>query len=148
MSWDDTEKQEIELDEGRENKAYKDSLGYWTIGVGHMLGKDDKFKDLVWTDSQVDEQYSTDFEAAVQEAQDAFDGFAGLDGPRKGALVNMAFQLGGSTLSTFHTFLNLLDLAKYDEAAADLMTTRYAKQVPMRASRIAYRIKTGQYAHR
>lgn len=148
MAWDEREKHELELDEGRRNKAYKDQFGNYTIGVGHLLGKDEKYKDLEWTDEQVDEQFSKDFEEAVNGATEAFDGFVGLDCPRKGALVNMAFQLGGKSLSTFHTFLNLVDLGKYKEAAEDLITTRYAKQVPARAKRIAYRIQTGLYAER
>jgi lysozyme len=147
MSWDEREKQELELDEGRRLKAYKDSEGYWTIGIGHLLGNNPEYADSIITDEQCDELFVEDFETAVKEAQEAFDGFAGLDGPRKGALVNLAFELG-TKLSTFHGFLNLLDTDSYEDAADDLLKTRYAKQVPARAGRIAYRIRTGQYANR
>lgn len=149
MAWDDREKLELKQDEGELLHSYKDSLGNWTIGVGHLLGTDaSKYQGMQITQEQSDEFFAEDFENAVQEAREAFNGFDGLDGPRKGALVNMAFQLGEKTLSTFHTFLNYLDLGKYQEAALDLMNTRYARQVPARASRIAYRIRTGTYATR
>lgn len=148
MSWDDREKQELELDEGKELKAYKDTRGNWTIGIGHFLGPNPLYADKVITEEQCQELFDEDFEDAVKGATEAFDGFAGLDGPRKGALVNMAFQLGGKSLGTFHTFLGYIDALKYDEAALDLMNTAYARQVPARAKRIAYRIRTGQYAKR
>lgn len=148
MAWDDREKQEIELDEGKVLTSYKDSLGNWTIGIGHLLGADPKFQGITITDQECGEYFEEDFNEAVKEAQSAFDGFEGLDGPRKGAIVNMAFQMGEKTLSTFHTFLDYLDRGMYQEAALDLMNTRYARQVPQRAKRIAYRIRTGQYAAR
>jgi len=144
--WMAREKQELTADEGRFLKAYKDSLGYWTIGVGHLLGSNPSYEGTTITDEECDELFNEDFEKAVDAAHDAFAGFSGLDGPRQGALVNMAFQMGGKTLSTFHTFLDLLDREDYYGAADDLMGTKYAKQTPARASRIAYRIKTGDYS--
>lgn len=148
MSWEDREKQEIELDEGRRNKAYKDTMGNWTIGIGHFLGPNNIYAGTTWTDEQIDSHYETDFEEAEAGAEKAFPAFAGLDGPRKGALVNMSFQMGGTTLGTFRTFLNYLDLGRYKEAALDLMNTAYARQAPERAKRIAYRIQNGDYATR
>lgn len=149
MAWDDREKQEITQDEGKLLTAYQDTLGNWTIGIGHELGTDSsKYRGMTITEQECESLFATDFDTAEQEAKDAFAAFDGLDGPRKGALVNMAFQLGGDTLSTFHTFLDYLDRSMYQEAALDLMNTRYARQVPARASRIAYRIRTGQYATR
>lgn len=148
MAWDDREKQELELDEGKVLKSYKDQFGNWTIGVGHFLGPNPLYAEKVITEKQCQELFDEDFKEAVDGATKAFDGFSGLDGPRKGALTNMAFQLGAKSLSTFHTFLGYIDALKYDEAALDLMNTAYARQVPARAKRIAFRIRTGEYAKR
>lgn len=148
MDWLDREKQELILDEGRTNKSYKDIYGNWTNGVGHFLGPNPIYKNVVWDDATVDQVFLTDVEDAVDAARVAYPSLDTLDGPRRGALVNMAFQLGAPKLSGFHTFLRLLKEQKYDEAAQDLMdNTAYAKQVPARASRIAYRIRTGQYSN-
>ena len=148
MSWDDREKQELELDEGKQLKAYKDTEGNWTIGIGHFLGPNPIYAGKTITEEQCQEYFDTDFEEAVKGAEQACDGFSGLDGARKGAIVNMSFQLGAKTLSTFHTFLNYVNNGLYQEAAIDLLNTRYAKQVPARAKRIAYRIQTGNYSPR
>lgn len=145
-AWEDREKDEITADEGRSLTSYKDSLGYWTIGVGHLLGSSPSYEGTMITDEQCDELFDEDFEAAVDAAQAAFAGFSGLDGPRQGALVNMAFELGEKTLSTFHGFFDFLDKGDWAGAANDLMGTRYAKQAPARASRIAFRIKTDIYS--
>lgn len=148
MAWDDREKNELILDEGRFLKSYKDQFGNWTIGVGHFLGPNSIYADLVWTDEQVDSTFEDDFKDAEAEAQSAYKEFLGLDGPRKGALVNMSFQLGYGKFSRFLNFFNYLDQGLYKEAAIDLMNTAYARQVPARAQRIAYRIRTGEYTTR
>ena len=84
--------------EGKSLKAYRDSEGYWTIGVGHLLSHDKNadFSGTVWTDKQVNDALAADagrFEDAVNEAvndavkvdipQHAFD-----------ALVSFAFNVG------------------------------------------------------
>lgn len=47
-------------------RAYKCPAGYWTIGRGHMLGKDEKYRNMTATQSQVDEWYRQD--VAIAEA--------------------------------------------------------------------------------
>jgi lysozyme len=148
MAWDDQERIEIEKDEGKQLTSYKDTQGNWTVGIGHFLGPNPIYSGKTITEEQCQEYFEEDFEEAVKGAQQACAGFSGLDGPRKGALVNMAFELGGPTLSTFHTFLGYVNDGLYQEAAIDLLNTRYAKQVPARAKRIAYRIQTGAYSPR
>lgn len=148
MAWDQDEKHELTLDEGRENKAYKDQYGNWTIGVGHLLGNDPKFASEEWSDEKVDSTFETDFEAAVSQAEEAFPGFAGVDGPRKGVIVNMAFNMGLNRLKEFHQFFHYLDIGQYSKAADDLLSTLFAHQLPKRAGRLAYRIRTGLYASR
>lgn len=148
MSWIDREKDELRLDEGKKLQAYPDQYGNWTIGIGHLLGKDSKYKGLIWTDDQVEDAFSQDVEDKVTDCQNDVYVFYGLDGPRKGAILNMAFQMGAKAVAAFHDTLNFLDQSKYDEAALALMNSLYARQTPERAKRIAYRIRTGQYATR
>lgn len=52
------------------------------------------------------------------------------------AVCNMAFNLGVVEFLKFTTFLNLLKNHKYQEAAEDLKTTLWARQVKSRATRI------------
>ena len=91
-------------EEGRRLKPYKDPVGLWTIGVGHLLTKEERATGLIviggkktkWTDGllaeEVDALLAQDlhrFESAVYDAlnfdpeQHQFD-----------ALVSLAFNIG------------------------------------------------------
>ena len=58
--------------EGKRNKAYQDSKGLWTIGVGHLIKPDEEFlKTVTLTDRDVQELFKRDLkwcEAAVDES--------------------------------------------------------------------------------
>lgn len=82
--------------EGKRNQAYRDSEGFWTIGVGHLLShnKNDDFSGTVWSDAQVETVLRGDlarFEDAVNSGvgqgtaitQNQFD-----------ALVSFSFNIG------------------------------------------------------
>lgn len=79
--------------EGKRNRAYKDSKGLWTIGVGHLIKPDEQYlKTLVLTDHDVEELFKRDLswcDAAVSESvtvpltQNQFD-----------ALYSLCFNIG------------------------------------------------------
>lgn len=47
--------------EGKRNKAYKDTRGLWTIGVGHLIKPDEQHLiNAVLTDAQVEELFKSD----------------------------------------------------------------------------------------
>ena len=47
--------------EGKRNKAYQDSKGLWTIGVGHLIKPDEEFlKTVTLTDHDVEELFKRD----------------------------------------------------------------------------------------
>lgn len=84
--------------EGRRTKAYRDSKGYWTIGLGHLLSKDVNadYSNLVWTQKQVEDAWlaaKAIYEKAVNDcvkvqlSQHQFD-----------ALVSFAFNCGVNAL--------------------------------------------------
>jgi lysozyme len=58
--------------EGKENKAYQDAKGLWTIGVGHLIKSDEKYLlNTVLTDQQVEDLFKSDLkwcDEAVQES--------------------------------------------------------------------------------
>lgn len=144
MSWQDREKEELKADEGLRLKVYKDTLGNATIGYGHLDREGLKEVSL----QEAEDLFEADFEDAVTAAAQAVPFFAALDGARKGALVNMAFNLGETKLAEFHGMLNALDEGDWSTAALHLMNSRYARQVGNRAKRLAYRFRTGEYSLR
>lgn len=104
--------------EGKRNKAYLDSKGIPTIGVGHTgpevhLG-------LEWTDEQVEEALGADigrFEDAINEAV-----AVGLEQHQFDALVSWAFNVGGEAAKT-STLVKKINAG--DMAAAALQFDRW-----------------------
>jgi lysozyme len=89
----------LTIREGSRTKAYKDSVGIWTIGVGHtsMAGAPHVTPGLVITNAEVDEILSRDlvqFEKVVRDSvkvplrQNEFD-----------ALASLAFNIGGGAFA-------------------------------------------------
>lgn len=135
-------KQELIRDEGLRTSSYLDSLGYWTIGVGHLLGTSPANQGLVWSEEKCYQQLELDIQEATALVTSCPWFQACNTDARQRALTNMAFEMGHKLLS-FTTFLSLLQQGKYKEAGEDLKTTLWAHQVPARASRIIAMIENG-----
>lgn len=146
MPWRDMEEDEIKADEGLRHMGYLDTVGVATAGYGHT-GKDVKVGEA-YSQQKIDDWFETDFEEAITEAKRVVSFFDALDGPRKGAIVNLAFNMGGTKLAEFHGMLAALDEGDWTTAALHLMNSRYARQTKSRAVRLAYRLRTGEYAVR
>lgn len=68
-----------------------------------------------------------------------------LDEERQYALIDMCFQLGWGGLCQFKKMLEAIRVKNYKEASKQCLDSQYAKQTPIRAKRIAYLIKTGEW---
>ena len=62
-------KERIKKHEGFVNKIYKDSLGFATIGYGHLVTKDDPYVEgKEYTKEELSEQFDKDFDEAKKNA--------------------------------------------------------------------------------
>jgi lysozyme len=66
-----------------------------------------------------------------------------LDDARQGVLVNLAFNIGVAGLLQFKLTLAAVEAGDYATAAADMLLSRWAKQVGARASRLAKQMEFG-----
>lgn len=99
--------------EGSKNNAYRDSVGVWTIGVGHT--GPEVHEGLVWTDEQVRDAFAHDiarFEEGVNNSVDVV-----LDQHQFDALVSFAFNVGVGAFKT-STMLKKINAKLFSEVPA------------------------------
>ena len=143
-------KAQLSRDEGRELKAYRDSNGYWTIGVGHLLGSSPRMSSI--TDAECDTLLAADVEVAIRSLQAVFGSVIGIiDPPRFHALVNMMFNRGEEHVRQSTTItpaikaaLVLPSLDSGWKAVSDaILASPWAQQIGQRAVRLAKQLETG-----
>lgn len=132
--------EQIRLDEGEKLHAYKDSLGYITIGVGRLI---DSRKGGGISKEESAYLLANDIKKVTERLNSALPWAVHLDAVRHGVMVNMGFQLGIGGLLMFTKTLSFIESGKYSEAANEMLKSQWAKQTPERAARLALQIKTG-----
>lgn len=133
---------QLKRDEGVIPYAYKDSLGYWTIGVGRLI---DQSKGGKLSDDEIDYLLANDIKNHSAELFKLAPWIKSLDEVRQGALINMAFNLGVAGLLGFKNTLAMIQNGKYDDAAAVMLESKWARQVGKRANRLSEQIRTGEW---
>ena len=134
---------QLNSDEGFRRTVYQDSLGYWTIGVGRLV--DPSRPDSGLRDSEIEFMLRNDIEDRITALGKVLPWFLDLDEVRQGVLVNMAFQLGVKGLLGFSTTLQMVSKGHYEEAAVQMLKSKWAAQTPERAKRLAQQMKTGKW---
>ena len=133
--------------EGWKNEAYPDPLtrgAPWTIGVGHT--GPEVFEGLVWGDGLISQTLDEDLGDAIEGTLYAFPWVARLTEPRRAVLFGMAFQMGIPRLSLFKRFLAYARDEKFPQSSGELLDSKWAKQTPSRARRLASQMETGEWS--
>ena len=135
-------KEQLKRDEGVVNHAYQDSLGFTTIGVGRLI---DANRGGGLSDSEVDYLLNNDITDKTAQVLEALPWAKELSEPRLGVLINMAFQLGIRGLLGFPSMLGAVRTGDYGTAALHMVDSKWAKQTPDRAKRLAKQMLTGEW---
>jgi lysozyme len=102
----------ITKEEGARNKAYKDSKGLWTIGVGHLIKADEQHLiTATLTDEQVEELLRSDLKWCSEAVESSVK--VPLTQNQYDALYSLCFNIGGTNFakSTVVKKINENDLA-------------------------------------
>lgn len=154
---------QLRRDEGCVLRAYRDSLGVLTIGVGHNLDADPVLRDRLVALAGGDEHavvidlataerlLDNDIAMAEDDVRQHIPVASSLDACRRAVLVNMRFNVGlgvpGKTgLLGFSRMLAAVERGQYATAAAEMMDSRWSRQVGARASRLAEQMRDGTWA--
>lgn len=121
----------IKAAEGLSLTVYRCTEGYPTIGYGHRCSADQKPITL--------EQAEKILAEDIAEAQKNIETLVGKDAPQevKDIVVEMTFQMGFAGVSKFKTMLKCIKAKDYKGASAAMLDSRWAKQTPKRARRLA-----------
>ena len=122
-------------EEGYRNKSYKDTRGFWTIGIGHLLGVSDAFSNMYWTDEKIIQVFENDLDRSLKAAKEIFPQYDILPEKVKLAILDMIFNLGPVGFRKFKNTIRLIHEGRYAEAAQSASQSLWARQVPNRAQR-------------
>jgi lysozyme len=128
--------------EGRVPHAYQDSLGFWTIGVGHLI---DKRKGGRIPETIIDALLANDIQEHAESLIRSEPWIENLDPVRKTVLIDMAFNLGVAGLLQFGRTLNAVKQGNYADAAEFMLQSKWATQVGRRARRLSEMMRTGEW---
>lgn len=115
---------------------YLDRLGFWTVGVGHLMSRPLSQKAIM-------QILQDDIDEATHDCLHAFSWFAHLSETRQRVMIDMCFNLGLTKLSKFVKFLAAMASSDYDTAATEMLDSTWATQVGQRATTLATMIRNG-----
>lgn len=136
---------DIKSDEGYRADSYPDPLtggAPYTIGYGHT-GPDVKPHD-VWTAARCEATFESDLKFIIEGLDAMMPWWRDMSDARQDVMVNAAFNMGVTGLSMFHHALTAMKAHDWPTAAAELLDSKWATQVPRRAKRLAQQMLTGK----
>ena len=126
----------LKIEEGYREKAYKDTVGHWTIGYGFNI------------DAGMPERVAAaclrEYATMVEEELSGFDWYKILDANRRSVLIDMAYNMGEDDLLHFHNTLLAVSRKDWQAAHDGMLASKWATQVGVRAQRLANIMLTGE----
>lgn len=133
----------IHDDEGERLTVYEDTLGNLTVGIGHKVLPEDELGpgDKITAERSMT-MFLADLKEAEQGAHHLLDGSVRTVSPVEVAVVtNMVFQMGLEGVKQFRLFWAALRAQDHVWAAKEMLDSKWAKQTPARAQRLAGEIE-------
>lgn len=130
---------QLTVDEGRRARIYLCTEGKVTGGVGRNL------TDRPFSDDEIDLMLKNDIKGVEQDLDRRLPWWRQMSEARQNVLANMCFNLGIDRLLGFVNTLTLMKAARYDAAAAEMINSKWAKQVGARAIRLAATMRKGEF---
>ena len=137
--------EQLKIDEGVFYGVYKDSLGFLTFGVGHLITRDDDEDGLPEgydvSEERVREAFEEDLNTMISECEILFEArWNNFPDELQEVLVNMMFNLGRPRLGKFKKFIGHLENHHWKLASEEMLDSKWARQVGNRAIRLSDRV--------
>lgn len=131
---------DLRNDEGFSGPAYQDHLGFWTIGYGRLI---DERRGGGISRAEADMLLQNDALWVCDEMERRWPGWKDLPEGVRRATANMAFQLGVNGCLNFRNMWRAIRHGDWATAADHALDSKWAKQTPERAARVAALIRKG-----
>ncbi len=121
---------DIKAAEGCQLTAYKDTLGNWTIGYGHLLSPSVDWAGTQWTQGQANSVLEFDIHNKGIVPAQLFQEFQYLDtAARQNALAEICFNMGAGNFRKFINTRAAIRAKDWSAVRAGLLDSEWAKQV-------------------
>ena len=138
-------RQDLDQDEGCIYEVYLDHLGYPTFGIGHLITYRDREYDWsVGTDvdeDRVQEVFEEDVKTVLSDCEKLYVQWEHLPEEAQRVIANMMFNMGYTRLSKFKGMKRGVDSRNWEEAADEMVDSRWYTQVTNRAERLVQRMR-------
>ena len=138
-------REELAEDEGCKYEINLDHLGLPTMGIGHLITKDDpeygKDVGTVIEQSRVQSAFNLDIAVTIEDCHRLYKDFDDLPEEAQLIIANMMFNLGYPRLSKFKGMKAGVDARSWSSAADEMVDSRWYTQVPNRARRLVDRMR-------
>jgi lysozyme len=122
--------------EGWRNLPYEDSLGFETIGVGHLLSNP-------LSKVAISQILDDDINSAIAHLERYFKDWRSHSDARQNVLIEMMFNMGARRLGGFKLMWAALERQDYPGAAREMRNSQWARQVHGRAETLAKIMENG-----
>ena len=123
--------------EGYRQFPYKCSADKWTVAIGRNL------EDRGISEDEAKYLLHNDIVICKQELKLLFPIVKVLSPTRYNVLINMCFNIGIKRLSGFKKMWQALSVGDYNEASIQMLDSKWAKQVGVRADELASIMRKG-----
>lgn len=138
-------RQELAEDEGCKYEIYLDHLALPTFGIGHLIREfDPENGQPVGTpvsEERVRQAFNLDVIVTLEDCDRLYPDFDDLPEEAQLIIANMCFNLGYPRLSKFKKMKAAVDAREWDEAANQMVDSKWYTQVPNRAKRLEDRMR-------
>ena len=126
----------LKAEEGYMATCYFCTAGAHTVGYGRNISEGG----IGISEEEAEYLLKNDVNRTIDEVRQRWPWFDDCDKAAREVMVELCFQLGAPRLSGFVKCLAALEAGDNDIAAAELLDSKFAKQVPARAARLHKRL--------
>ena len=137
--------EQLKIDEGCVYELYNDHLGFATFGIGHLVTESDPEHGqeigTAVSESRVVAAFEQDVQTVLSDCAILYPDFEELPEEAQQVIANMMFNLGRPRLSAFKGMKAGVDARDWNEAADQMVDSRWYRQVGARAERLVERMR-------